>query len=87
MFIDELNQNNRNIKLAFSYHSETLSFLDLTIELKDNIVATKTFCGETAANTLLLATSHHPRSLIRGIPVGQFLRTKQNCTHQDEQRP
>lgn len=75
-FIDELNQNNRNIKLTFSYHLEKLSFLDLTIQIKENTIATKTFRKETADNTLLLATSHHPGSLMRGIPVGQFLRTK-----------
>lgn len=45
---------------------------------------TKTFCKETAANTLLLATSHHPRSLVQGIPVGQFLKTKRNCSREDD---
>lgn len=35
---------------------------------------------ETAANTLLRADSHHPIWLKDGIPVGQFLRIKRNCT-------
>lgn len=61
-----------------------LSFLDLTIELKGNTITTKTFRKETSANTLLLAASHHPRSLIQGIPVGQFLRIKRNCSHEED---
>lgn len=38
----------------------------------------------TAANTLLSATSDHPKSLIRGIPIGQFLRTRRNCSNKQD---
>lgn len=83
-FIEELNKNDRNIWLTYSFHSEIISFLDLTIYVKDNKIFAKTFRKETAANTLLLATSHHPKSLFQGIPVGQFLITKRNCSNEDD---
>lgn len=45
------------------------------------------FRKQTAANTLLHASSHHPRSLVGGIPVGQFQRIRRNCsTESDYQR-
>lgn len=70
--------------MTFSSDSVSLPFLDLTIQIKNGQISTKTFRKDTAANTLLLATSHHPRSLIHGIPVGQFLRTRRNCSEDNE---
>lgn len=78
-FMEELNSNNRNLRLTYTYHHETLPFLDLTIGVQGGLIVTKTYHKQTAANTLLEATSHHPCSLIQGIPVGQFLRIKRNC--------
>ncbi|OCT57051.1 hypothetical protein XELAEV_18004055mg [Xenopus laevis] len=40
----------------------------------------KTTRKPTATNTLLAASSHHPLSLIKGIPIGQFLHIRRNCT-------
>ncbi|OCT82231.1 hypothetical protein XELAEV_18024747mg [Xenopus laevis] len=37
-----------------------------------------------ATNTLLRAESHHPESLITGIPIGQFLHIRRNCTYDDD---
>lgn len=45
---------------------------------------TKTYRKATAANTLLLADSHHPRPLVKGIPVGQFLRMRKNCSTEED---
>lgn len=83
-FIDELNTNDRNIKLTFSFHSQTLPFLDPTIGVENGRITTKTYRKQRAANTLLQATSHHPRSFIQGIPVGQFLRIKLNCSQEHD---
>lgn len=57
-----------------------LSFLDLQITLENGQLCNSTFQKETAANTLLYATSHHPHWVKNGIPVGQFLRIKRNCS-------
>lgn len=35
---------------------------------------------------MLHADSHHPRSLIRGTPVGQFLHIRRNCSTNDDYR-
>lgn len=83
-FMNELNTNDRNIKLSFTVHPHTLSFLDLNIEAKNGLINTKTHWKSTAANTLLQATSDHPRSMIRGILVGQFLRTRRSCSNQQD---
>lgn len=80
--MEEHNTNNRNIHLTFSYHTRILSFLDLQTSLK-NKFDKKTFRKKRGANTLLQAKSHHPPSLIRGIPVGPFLRIRRNCSTMD----
>ncbi|CAI9540260.1 unnamed protein product, partial [Staurois parvus] len=51
------------------------------LRLEDKRLLTKTFRKPTAANTLLEARSYHPRSLISGIPVGQFLICRRNCSN------
>lgn len=80
-FMNELNNNDRNIRLTYQFDQKRLSFLDLQITLDEGQLNTSTFRKETAANTLLEATSHHPHWLKNGIPVGQFLRIKRNCTN------
>lgn len=79
-FMQELNQNERNIGHTYSHQQVTLSFLDLQISIEETKIITKKFRKETAADTLLQAQSHHPRSLIHGIPTGQFLRMMRNCS-------
>lgn len=69
--------NCQNIRLTHSFHHQRLLFLDLTIEALRGRISTRTYRKDTPANTLLQATSHHPQSLICGIPMGQFLRIKQ----------
>lgn len=79
-FIEELNLNIRKIKVTFNYNLKHISFLDLLIRVEQGNLVTSTYKKETAANTLLKATSHHPKSLINGIPMGQFLRICRNCS-------
>lgn len=79
-FISELNVNAKNIKLTFTFHTETLSFLYLSISIVNCRLETRTFRKPTAANTLLLASSHHPPSLVREIPIGHFLCIWRNCS-------
>lgn len=85
-FMKELNVNQRNIWLTYNFDQVTLPFLDLQITLENGLLHTCTFRKETAVNTLLRATSHHPHWLKNGIPVGQFLRIKRNCTKSSDYR-
>lgn len=85
-FMDELSHNSWNIRLTFTVDPTEIPFLDLSIRLEKGKLLTKTYRKTTAANTLLVADSHHPKSLIRGIPVGQFLRIRRNCSTEDDFR-
>ncbi|XP_073416866.1 uncharacterized protein [Dendrobates tinctorius] len=77
--IDRLNQNEINVKLTFKY-GRSLEFLDIFISASpDGHLNTDIFRKQTATNSFLLAQSSHPRSMINGIPIGQFLRAKRIC--------
>lgn len=75
-FIGELNNNTRNIFVTYKVDKDQIEFLDLMIRKEDRKIVTNTFRKPTAGNTLLHATSHYPWPLIRGIPVGQFLKIR-----------
>lgn len=80
-FINELNENAMNISLTYTHHEKSLPFLGLNIRIENNRILTKIFCTNTVANTLLLAQSNHPRSLIQRIPTGQYLKSRRNCSN------
>lgn len=65
-FMMELNGNDRNICLTYNFHHSKISFLDLSISIDQGCLSMCTFKKETACNTLLNATSHHPESLMSG---------------------
>lgn len=50
-FMDELNDNDRNIRLAFGFDLVSIPFLDLRIAKKDGILVTSTFHKPMVANT------------------------------------
>lgn len=77
-FMGELGNNTRNLRLTFVVDPHEILFLDLSIKLVNIRLTTKTFRKETAANTLLQADSHHPRSLIQGI--------QRNCSTEEDYR-
>lgn len=43
-------------------------------------ILTDIYCIPTSMNGFLKLESHNPKSLKRGIPIGQYLRPKRNCT-------
>lgn len=79
-FITYLNANDWNICLTHKISRTSMEFLDIKI-LADNVghITTDVHCKETAVNSLLHASSFHPRHTIRSIPVGQFLRIHCIC--------
>ncbi|XP_073442411.1 uncharacterized protein [Dendrobates tinctorius] len=80
-FIRELNQNNINLKLTYHYSRTTVDFLDVCIS-KDGkgLLHTEIHRKDTAVNSLLHASSAHPKALKNSIPVGQFMRTRRVCS-------
>lgn len=43
---------------------------------------TDVFRKETSVNALLHATSSHPESTIKAVPIGQFLRMRRICSQE-----
>ncbi|XP_044154445.1 uncharacterized protein LOC122941349 isoform X2 [Bufo gargarizans] len=61
--------------------ARTIDFLDLKIEANERgCLATDIHRKDTAVNTVLHASSAHPRATIGGIPTGQFLLLKRICS-------
>ncbi|KAM9305433.1 uncharacterized protein PAF06_013989 [Gastrophryne carolinensis] len=79
-FVDSLNHNDRNIRLTYKWDAMKVEFLDLLISKQAGKLFTTTYRKPTAGNTLLHFSSHHPGPLKRGIPFGQFLRIRRNCS-------
>lgn len=80
-FVDTLNLNNIGMHFTSEIHSTSINFLDLTITLTgDGSVHTKVYRKETATNSFLHWDSSHPVPLKWGIPIGQYLRARRNCS-------
>ncbi|CAJ0952492.1 unnamed protein product [Ranitomeya imitator] len=79
-FLDGLNINPHNIFLTYSISDSVITFLDLKVFVQDNRLATDLFRKPTATNALLDFTSFHPWHTKVGVPTGQFLRVRRNCT-------
>ncbi|XP_068094370.1 solute carrier family 22 member 13-like [Hyperolius riggenbachi] len=62
-----------------------VSFLDIKIlKGSEGQLNTTLYRKTTAVNSLLHYSSFHTMATKRGIPTGQFLRIRRNCTHDDE---
>ncbi|CAJ0962564.1 unnamed protein product [Ranitomeya imitator] len=80
-FIKFLNTNQLNIKLTCHFDTNSVDFLDITIK-RDNfgMLQTDLFRKKTAVNSVLHASSSHPKHVINAIPIGQFLRLRRVCS-------
>ncbi|KAM4044953.1 uncharacterized protein ACNLHF_008801 [Anomaloglossus baeobatrachus] len=80
-FVRRLNSNDRNIFLTHQIGQRSIDFLDIRISIElGGAVSTTIFRKSTAVNSLLHATSGHPRSTVDAIPTGQFLRLRRLCS-------
>ncbi|XP_040266912.1 uncharacterized protein LOC120981438 [Bufo bufo] len=80
-FIDTLNINDLNIHLTYTISDDMVDFLDLKLRKEHERITTSLFRKSTATNNLLHYQSFHPIHMKRGIPKGQFLRLRRNCTN------
>lgn len=65
-------------------YKQTIHFLDLNISLdNDGTIVTWVFQKRTATNSFLHWESYHPISLCLGIPIGQYLHVRRNCTDEE----
>ncbi|CAJ0933919.1 unnamed protein product [Ranitomeya imitator] len=83
-FINDLNTNNLNIRLTSVISTTSIDFLDLKLSVMDSKISCGLYRKTTATNSLLHFTSFHPYHLRKGIPKGQFLRLRRNCSTDTE---
>lgn len=80
-FMLAINKNAFNLHFTMSYSATKITFLDVTIyKHEDGHLSSGLFRKPTAGNTILHASSAHPKSLICSIPFSQYLRLKRNCS-------
>ncbi|XP_069615772.1 uncharacterized protein [Ranitomeya imitator] len=60
--------------------ANSVDFLDITLSIEDSKITCNLFRKITATNSLLHYGSFHPQHLKNGIPKGQFLRLRRNCS-------
>ncbi|KAM4038358.1 uncharacterized protein ACNLHF_016669 [Anomaloglossus baeobatrachus] len=84
-FVEDLNINQIGLKFTYEIGGDRLGFLDIYIKKGlDGGLETTLYRKPSATNTFLQWNSHHPESLKRGIPKGQFLRIRRNCSDKHE---
>ncbi|CAN2390837.1 hypothetical protein PRIEUP_LOCUS874, partial [Pristimantis euphronides] len=80
-FVQHLNDNSLGLVFTFEIHPRELSFLDVKIlKGEDGALDTRVYQKPTATNSLLSWDSCHPYPLKKGIPFGQYLRLRRNCS-------
>lgn len=83
-FVERLNNDGIGLRFTFELNKFTFPFLDVLIsKVEDGQLNTKIYCKETATNSLLRWESCHPKSLLKGIPKGQYLRERRNCSSEE----
>ncbi|CAJ0965642.1 unnamed protein product [Ranitomeya imitator] len=80
LFLTDLNNNPFNIRLTSHLSRTSVEFLDLKLTLEGSYIVTTLYRKPTATNSLLHYSSFQPRHLKNGIPTGQFLRLRRNCS-------
>lgn len=83
-FLEVLKLNYFNLKFTMNYDQRTINFLDMQIFINDGSMGSSLFRKPSAGNTILHATSSHPRPLFTSIPYSQYLRLKRNCSRQED---
>ncbi|XP_071995609.1 uncharacterized protein [Engystomops pustulosus] len=83
-FIEHLNVNPWHICLTSHLSLLSADFLDLRIRVDNGRILTTLFRKQTATNSLLHYGSFHPQHVRDGIPIGQFLRIRRNCTSKQD---
>lgn len=76
--------NTMGLTWEFTDRSDTATFMDLTITLKDGIFTTKLYAKPMALHLYIPPSSCHAPGIINGLIFGHFLRVYQLCSHQQD---
>ena len=83
-FIHHLNTVHRTIKFMHEYSHTRVNFLDVwAIKDSDGYISTDLYTKPTDSNNYLHYYSAHPGHCKKGIPLGQFLRLRRICSHDE----
>uniref|UniRef100_A0A8C5PKA4 Helix-turn-helix domain-containing protein n=1 Tax=Leptobrachium leishanense TaxID=445787 RepID=A0A8C5PKA4_9ANUR len=82
-FLASLDSPEWGIKLDNCWSLKEVNFLDLNIYIEDDCVKSKTFFKEVDNNTFIDCTSCHHAPWLKGVPKGQFVRLRRNCSDGD----
>lgn len=72
-YLEELNQNDRNIHLSWNISEEEVTYLDLVIRQENNKFWTKTHFKSVDRNSYLPIGSCHHINWLSNIPKGQLI--------------
>ncbi|XP_067848012.1 uncharacterized protein [Heptranchias perlo] len=81
---DNINKFHPTIKLIMDYSSESVSFLDTRISIKDRHLSISLYRKPTDNLTMLHFSSFHPNHVKEAIPYGQALRIHRICSDEEE---
>ncbi|XP_067859745.1 uncharacterized protein [Heptranchias perlo] len=81
---DNINKFHPTIKLTMDYSSESVSFLDTQISIKDGHLSTSLYRKPTDNLTMLHFSSFHPNHVKEAIPYGQALRIHRIYSDEEE---
>ncbi|XP_063800275.1 uncharacterized protein LOC134968692, partial [Pseudophryne corroboree] len=70
----EINNSTSPIKFTYSCDNNVANFLYVKVMLVDGVLQSEIYSKPTDRNTLLMASSHHPPALKRGLPTSQMMR-------------
>ncbi|XP_070189013.1 uncharacterized protein [Littorina saxatilis] len=83
-FLKHINSLHPTIK--FTHHSslERVSFLDISVSLKDGYLQTDLYSKPTDSHAYLCQNSCHPAHVKRNLPYSQFLRLRRLCSEEEQ---
>lgn len=81
-YVNYINNNLFGLRSTYMHYKVSMPLLDLYLMayVEAGVVHTNTYCNLTASNMILHARSCCPSHTIRGIPVGELVRSKRNCS-------
>ena len=82
-FTDYINSLYPTIKFELVYSDSFLHVLDLTLHLKDGLIASDIYSKPSDSHLYLPFSSSHPSHCKRAISYGVALRIKRNCSTND----
>lgn len=86
-FLHKMKNNGYNLSFTMSSSHESITFLDVKIQVMEGgMLQSALFRKSTAGNSILHYNSFHPTSLIKSIPVGQYLKLRRICSKEDSFR-